>query len=349
MNGIDPAAANERMRFSLFSVCDHHPALPRTVPELYEQLLDEAVLGESLGYDTFFVAEHHFHEYGVIPDPAVFLATLAARTSRLRLGTGISVLTFHDPKRVAETYAMLDLLSGGRLMYGVGSGYLAHEFEGHARDPARKRDQFNENLEIVKKLLAGETLTYDGEFSSGRNVRLNVRPHGDRVPPMYVGVLARPAAYWVGRQHNNLFTVPYASCEDFDDIGTMIAEFRKGQAEEGIAPSDDDHIVTLHTHVAESDDACAARICDAYDLYVATRLYAQSHTYDDIIANGICLFGSAETVADKMVRLYEMGVRHVSCLYNFGGMTTEVASDSVRRFAQDVMPMVRERIGVAAA
>jgi len=334
-------------RFSLFSVCDHHPALPRSVPELYGELLDQAVHAEALGYDTYFVAEHHFHEYGVIPNPAVFLATLAQRTTRIRLGTGISVLTFHDPKHVAESYAMLDALSGGRLMYGVGSGYLQHEFDGHDRDPAEKRDQFNENLDIVKRLMAGETITYEGAYSGGRNVRLNVLPHEGRVPPMYVGVLARPAAYHVGLQRNNLFTVPYASCEDFDDIGTMIGEFRKGQAEAGTAPSDDDHIVTLHMHVAESDAVCADRIRDAYDLYVRTRLYAKEHTYDDIIANGICLFGSAETVADKMVRLYEMGVRHVSCLYNFGALSPAMATDSIRRFAEDVMPGVYDRIGLA--
>lgn len=337
------------MRYSLFSVCDHHPSLTRTVPQLYGELLEQGVLGEALGYDTYFVAEHHFHEYGVIPDPAVFLATLAQRTSKIRLGTGISVLTFHDPKQVAESYAMLDALSGGRLMYGVGSGYLAHEFEGHARDPAQKRDQFNENLEIVKRLMAGETIDYEGAYSSGKNVRLNVRPHNDRVPPMYVGVLARPAAYHVGLQKNNLFTVPYASCENFDDIGTMIAEFRKGQAEAGLPATDDDHIVTLHMHVADSDDACADRIAEPYELYVRTRLYAKEHTYADIIDNGICLFGSAETVADKMVRLYDMGVRHVSCLYNFGAMPPDVAEDSMRRFANDVMPMVNQRIGTAAA
>lgn len=341
----DPAA----LRYSLFCVCDHHPSLPRTIPELYSQLLDEAVAAEDLGYDSYFVAEHHFHEYGVIPDPAVFLSTLAQRTSRLRLGTGISVLTFHDPKRVAESYAMLDMLSGGRLMYGVGSGYLAHEFDGHARDPAKKRDQFNENLDIVKRLMAGETISYKGEFSGGKDVRLNIRPHNNRVPPMYVGVLARQAAYFVGLQKNNLFTVPYASCENFDDIGIMIGEFRKGQAEAGIASTNDDHIVTLHTHVAETDDACAERIADAYELYVRTRLYAKEHTYNDIIENGICLFGSVQTVADKMVRLYEMGVRHVSCLYNFGGMEPAVVTDSMERFAREVMPMVNQRIGISAA
>ena len=110
------------MRYSVFSVNDHHPRLARTIAELYEQVMQQCVLGEALGYDTFFCAEHHFHEYGVVPDPAVLLSALVQRTRRIRLGTAISILTFHDPRRIAETYSMLDMMSGGRFVFGVGSG-----------------------------------------------------------------------------------------------------------------------------------------------------------------------------------------------------------------------------------
>jgi alkanesulfonate monooxygenase SsuD/methylene tetrahydromethanopterin reductase-like flavin-dependent oxidoreductase (luciferase family) len=148
------------MRYSIFSVNDHHPRLPRTIAQLYGQIVRQAELADELGYDTFFCAEHHFHEYGVVPDPAVMLAVISQRTRRVRLGTAISILTFHDPRRIAETYAELDTLSGGRLVFGVGSGYLAHEFVGYDRDPKEKRDRFNENLDIVQRLMAGETLSY---------------------------------------------------------------------------------------------------------------------------------------------------------------------------------------------
>src|SRR3954465_14637449 len=112
------------MRYSVFSVNDHHPRLPRSVPELYRQVMRQCELAEALGYDTFFCAEHHFHEYGVVPDPAVMLSAPAQRTKRIRLGTAISILTFHDPRRIAESYSMLDMMSAGRLGSGVGSGAL---------------------------------------------------------------------------------------------------------------------------------------------------------------------------------------------------------------------------------
>ncbi|MBL8382878.1 MAG: LLM class flavin-dependent oxidoreductase [Burkholderiales bacterium] len=336
------------MRYSAFSVNDHHPALPRTVAELYAQVMRQCELGERLGYDTFFCAEHHFHEYGVVPDPAVLLAALSQRTRRIRLGTAISILTFHDPRRIAETYAMLDMLSGGRLVFGVGSGYLAHEFVGYDVAPAEKRDRFNENLDIVRRLLAGETLSYQGRFSKTDKVALNVLPHGGRVPPIHVAVLARDAAYHVGRQGNRIFTVPYASCRDFADIGTMLSDYRRGRAEAGLPAEDDDHVFTLHTYVAASDADAKKEAKAAYDLYVDTRLYAKQHFYEDILENGICLFGSVDTVAGKMARLHAMGIRHVATLHNFGAMPQAQVERSMTLFAEQVMPAVAERVGALA-
>src|SRR5258708_19145624 len=104
------------MRMSIFSVQDHYPTQARTVPDLYTQILAQAELADQLGYDTFWVAEHHFHEYGAVPNPAIMLASIAQRTKRLRLGTAISILTFHNPLTVAQSYAMVHILSDGRLM-----------------------------------------------------------------------------------------------------------------------------------------------------------------------------------------------------------------------------------------
>ena len=333
-----------RLRYSVFSVNDHHPHLPRTVPQLYEQVMSQCELAERLGYDTFFCAEHHFHEYGVVPDPAVFLAALTQRTKKIRLGTAISILTFHDPRRIAETYSMLDMMSGGRFVFGVGSGYLAHEFIGYGNDPKEKRERFNENLDIVKRLMGGEALDYKGQFSASDKVVLNVLPHNARVPPIYVAVLAREAAYHVGKQQNRIFTVPYASCKDFEDIGTLLAEYRKGRAEAAMPKDDDDHVFVLHTYVARTDDEARAQCKAAYDLYVATRLYAKRHEYDDILANGICLFGSVETVAKKVASLHDMGIRHVGTIHNFGAQAPERVERSMTLFANEVMPAAAARV-----
>jgi alkanesulfonate monooxygenase SsuD/methylene tetrahydromethanopterin reductase-like flavin-dependent oxidoreductase (luciferase family) len=331
------------MKLSVFSVQDHYPTQPRTVQQLYGEVIAQAELADALGYDTFWVAEHHFHEYGVVPNPAVMLSSLAQRTKRLRLGTAISILTFHNPLTVAESYAMVDVLSGGRLVYGVGSGYLSHEFAGYRIDPAEKRDRFDENLALVRRLLSGERVTAQGKFSNVDAVALNVVPIQRQVP-IYVAVLRREAAFHIGKQGNNLMCVPYASLENFDQIEDLIAEYRRGKAEAGLAPSDDDAVVTLHTHVAESDEAARQNAETAFNLYVDTRLYARKSTYDDAMRNGLHLFGSVETVTEKLAALHRFGVRHVSTLQNFGLMPQHLVRASMELLVREVRPRLMDRV-----
>jgi alkanesulfonate monooxygenase SsuD/methylene tetrahydromethanopterin reductase-like flavin-dependent oxidoreductase (luciferase family) len=335
------------MRYSTFSVNDHYPARGRSVAALYDQVIAQCELAEALGYDTFFCAEHHFHEYGVVPNPAVMQAALSQRTKRIRLGTGISILTFHDPRTVAETYAMLDVLSGGRVVYGVGSGYLKHEFAGYNVDLAEKRDRFDECLAVVKRLLTGERVTHKGKYFNVDAVQLNVLPIQQPYPPIYVAVLAAAAAYHVGKQGNNIKCVPYASAKDFDDVGNLLAEYRRGRVEggHGVPEDREDAIFTFHTHVAESDEEARRGAEAAFNLYVDTRLYAHKHTYDDVQASGLGLFGSVDTVADKVARLHEMGLNHVSTLQNFGMIDPARVRRSMELFAKEVMPRVEKRIG----
>lgn len=336
------------MRYSIFSVQDHYPTCTRTVAELYAQVQSQARLADTLGYDTFFVAEHHFHEYGAVPNPAVMLAALAQQTNRIRLGTAISILTFHHPLTVAENYAMVDALSGGRLVYGVGSGYLKHEFEGYRVTPAEKRDRFNEALEIVRRLLAGERVRHKGQYYQIDDVQLQVPPSQPDGPPTYVAILAKEGAYHVGRQGNRIISVPYASVDHFNEVGDLVASYRKGRQEAGQPEDADDSVFCFHCHVA--DDAAQARqnAEGPFDLYVRTRLYAKSQTYDDILKSDLGLFGSVEQVTEKLVQLHKWGINHVMLLQNFGLMAPELVERSMRKIAEEVMPEVNRQIGAAA-
>ncbi|MDQ4059699.1 MAG: LLM class flavin-dependent oxidoreductase [Pseudomonadota bacterium] len=337
------------MRYSIFSVQDHYPQRERDQQTLYAQILRQCELADALGYDTFFVAEHHFHEYGVVPNPAVMLAAMAQRTSRIRLGSAISILTFHHPLTVAESYAMVDLLSGGRLVMGVGSGYLKHEFAGYRVDPAEKRERFDEHLEVFTRALAGERVTFKGRFIEVEDVQINVLPLQRPSPPVYVAILRREAAYYVGRAGRKIIFVPYASVERFEEIGDLVADYRRGQAEAGVAPTDEDILLALHTHVAESDPAARRDAAAPFDLYVATRLYAKRQTYDDVMRSELSLMGSVETVADKLMSLQGMGVRHVLTLQNFGLMSQETVESSMTRLMERVAPKVAQQAGTREA
>jgi alkanesulfonate monooxygenase SsuD/methylene tetrahydromethanopterin reductase-like flavin-dependent oxidoreductase (luciferase family) len=327
------------MKLSIFSVQDHYPSRERTVPELYRQVLAQGELADRIGYDTFFVAEHHFHEYGVVPNPALFLSALAQRTERIRLGTAISILTFHHPLTIAENYAMVDMLSEGRLVLGVGSGYLQHEFAGYRIDGATKRDRFDENLGMVERLLKGERVTHEGLYTSLDAVKINVGPI-QREVPIYLAILRKEAAYHVGRQGRRMLFVPYASVDDFDEIAELLAEFRRGREEIGLTDHQGAAAICLHTHVAASDEDARRNAESAFDLYVETRLYAKRAVYDDVLRSGIHLFGGVETVAAKLSTLSAMGLDHVLTLQNFGYMPESEIHRSMRSMFDDVLPLV---------
>jgi alkanesulfonate monooxygenase SsuD/methylene tetrahydromethanopterin reductase-like flavin-dependent oxidoreductase (luciferase family) len=330
------------MRYSLFSVVDHYPGEARSVPDYYAQLFATAELAEALSYDGMFVAEHHFHEYGAVPDPAVMLTALAARTKRLRLGSAIATLTFHDPRLLAESYAMVDVLSGGRLTLGVGSGYLQHEFAGFGVAPAEKRARFDETLMLLRRLLAGERVSHAGAYHRLDDVAINVRPLQLPTPPIYVAALAREASYHIGRAGNRLMAIPYATAQNFAEVGALQEAYRRGRAEGGHAADDNDAIYTFHCHVAESDEAARQNAAAAFDRYVASRLYARHQTYDDVLASGLGLFGSAETVARQVAALQRMGIGHVALLMDFGLMPWRLVERSIRVFAEEVArPKVR--------
>jgi alkanesulfonate monooxygenase SsuD/methylene tetrahydromethanopterin reductase-like flavin-dependent oxidoreductase (luciferase family) len=334
-----------------FSVIDHYsaalyPGHTRTIAQFYAEVLEQCVLADQLGYHAFYVAEHHFDDYGVIPNPAVWLAAAAMRTQRIRLGPAVAVLPFRDPVHLAEDYAILDQLSRGRLVMPVGSGYLRHEFEGFNVDGATKRFRFDETLALIRALWRGERVRYAGRYHALSGVALNVRPYGDRMPAMPIAVLRAEAAYHVGKAGEELMTVPYATLDRFEEIGSLLAAYREGRAAGGHDRGRT--YVALHTYVAPTDAAARAEAAAAFDLYVATRKYAKRQTYDDIQRSGLSLMGSVATVADKVAELARMGVDELMILYNFGDLPHARACASMRRMVEEVLPRAQARLAVAA-
>ena len=133
----------------------------RSEAQYYEENIELIEYADRVGLDEVWLAEHHFTDYGVMPSTQVFGAYAAARTERIRIGTGVCVLPFHNPVRVAEEFAFLDQLSGGRLDFGVGRGYQPGEFRGYGIPFEESHQRFTETLEIVRKALTttGRSLT----------------------------------------------------------------------------------------------------------------------------------------------------------------------------------------------
>jgi alkanesulfonate monooxygenase SsuD/methylene tetrahydromethanopterin reductase-like flavin-dependent oxidoreductase (luciferase family) len=326
------------MRFSLFSTTDHYPSKARSLRELYAQLLDEIELGDQLGFDAYFVAEHHFHEYGAVPSPAVLLAAAARRTERIGLGVAIVPLPFHDPIRVAEDYGMVDMLSDGRLRFGIGSGYLPHEFSGFGKGPWEKRHRFEEAIEVIETAWKGDRFSHHGLYYHYDDVQLNVTPRQRKVP-VWVAILRAEAAYYIGRQGRNLMLLPYASVEDASGIADLAREYRRGLGETRSAAGGGDFTLTLQTFVTAGEGLAAAR--QAMELYLSTRLYARQRALDELDAKGLVLFGTPEQVSERIVELGELGMTHLMACCDFGGLDRRLVQRSVELLANEVVPLAQ--------
>src|SRR5215472_10487886 len=156
------------MQFSLFSVLDYYQDGSYTLRAHYEQLLDQIVYAEQLGFDSYWIGEHHGyltpHLALACPNPAILLAAAAQRTRRIGLNTAVANLSLRHPLLVAEDYALVDLLSQGRLGLGIGRGSYPHEYAAFGQNREESRDRFAESWEIIQHAWSGETITFHGRY-----------------------------------------------------------------------------------------------------------------------------------------------------------------------------------------
>ena len=327
------------LRFGLMSVVDHYPQeLGRTTADFYGELLEQVEAADTLGFDSFWVAEHHFHEYGGVPRPPVWLAASAMRTRRIRLGSAVVVLPFDNPLRTAEDYAMVDVLSGGRLDLGVGSGYLKHEYAGFNLDPEEKRARFEEALEVLLRAWTGERFSYEGRYHHVRDVELNVRPLQRPRPPIWVATLRADGAPRIGARGFPVMLIPYASAETLAQMAEGVAAYRAAFVEAGGRPSGATVPFGLHLHCAESTAQARAEAREPMDRYVRTRLYAVQRPFETLVEQNVVAFGDPEEIV-RVARLYEAaGFTHLLAIGNFGGLPHKQVLRSMELLARHVLP-----------
>src|SRR6266540_5089139 len=148
----------------------------QTHVEVYGHALEEARLADELGFDAVWLAEHHFSSYGICPSLAVLAAAIARETRRVRIGTSVVIAPFAHPIRIAEDFAMVDVLSGGRLEFGLGRGYQPKEFQGLGVSMAHTHERFDEAYEIIRRAWSQDRMEFKGEFYEVPPVRVLPKP-----------------------------------------------------------------------------------------------------------------------------------------------------------------------------
>src|SRR5271156_2635411 len=204
-----------KIRFGLWYDFRNPPEWRQASDRLYSEILDQIAWSENHGFDDVWLSEHHFIEDGYLPSILPVAAAIAARTKRIRIASGVLLMPFHNPVRLAEDIAGVDVISGGRLELGVGVGFKHEEFEGFGVPFKERGARTNQSVEITRRLLSGETVTFKSEFFDFKNVKVTPEPIQKPHPPIWLGGFT-PAALRRAVRFGNGFTVPRANRDVYD-------------------------------------------------------------------------------------------------------------------------------------
>src|SRR5438270_9925790 len=185
------------MRFGTFSYNQARPWVSER--QAFEELLEQILLTERLGFDEAWFAEHHHSDYGMLASPNLIVAALAHRTRRLRLGNLVNALPLHDPIRLAEEVATLDILTGGRLNVGLGRGVPRDDIK-HGLDVDTARARFSEGVGILTEAWKGGVFSHDGPTWKYADISCRPQPVQKPHPPIYYGAGSPDSARQIARR-----------------------------------------------------------------------------------------------------------------------------------------------------
>lgn len=351
------------MKFGLFYLPTYLPDT-RDAQTHYRNMIEQVEYADKIGIDYAWLVEHHFVRHGgLLPANYAFLSYLAARTERIRLGTGATVLPLNDPVRVAEQGATLDQLSKGRFDFGVGRGFIRDEFDAFGVDMKESRERVEEGVEFVKKAWAGEALDTESSFRpplGGLRVTPPIyqKPH----PPIWVACFLSPESFeWTAREGHNLLYVAYHV--DHPVAVERINWYRDALPKFGRRVEDHEVCCVYHGHFLESDDDDALRDIVETPMaeYAAAGVEAQSKPPDpeaykgyeqresgqrkmgfDVYFPDRVLMGGPGQVLERIKVLKEAGVTQCSLLIDFGSLSQEAIMRSLEVFGREILPKARD-------
>jgi natural product biosynthesis luciferase-like monooxygenase protein len=324
----------------------------------YRDTIDQAAYAETLGFESVWPVEQHFNpNLSISPAPLLMLSALAERTRTLRLGIAIVLLPLSHPIRVAEEIATLDVISNGRVEFGIGRGSIPTHFSGFGLNQAESRERMLESLELILQAWTSERLSFQGKFYHVDNLAVVPKPVQQPHPPVRIAANSADTFELSGRMGYPIFVA--AQVNPFRKIRELLPLYRDARAAAG-HPAQGGEEVTLLTplYVGESP----AQVRQALEpsikhfLESVAALYASAGplpegrlrevlervrrlTYEQV-CEVMAVFDTPDACVERLKRFQqEFGMGRVICWFNPGGMVPhERVMHSMELFATKVMP-----------
>ena len=338
----------------------------RAESEIIREQIDLIQAAEGMGFTTVWGAEHHFSEYGFLASNAMTLAAVAEKTKTIRLGTAIVVLPFNHPIRVAEEYAFLDNLSGGRLDFGVGRGYQPTEFKAFGIDQSESRGMFREALEIVLQAWTQERVTYKGKFYQFEDVPVRPKPMQKPTPPLWMAVLSPQSFALAGRLGANLQYAPVFT-PNMAQYSQQVVDYYDALVKYGHDPATKKTSALRMIYLSDSKEQSRKDFegpllwyyrkiaqlvapppgqdaVKSYETYTGTRDLAAKATFDDLVDGGAVICGTPDDCnedLEKFVGAYKFN--HLMVWTRLGGLAPDKVQKSMQLMQDHVIPVWKDK------
>jgi len=349
-----------RLRFGYFTLSDNsigYGPRRRDPGELIREVVDQAILAESLGYSSAWLPEHHFGLFGVLPTPAQALTYIAAKTSKLRLAAATVVLPCNQPLRAAEEWAVLDLLSNGRAIFSAGRGYDEREYKGFEIPFNESRTRFDEELILVRKAWTEENFTFHGQHHTVPDpITVIPRPVQKPHPPVYVACFSEPTMRMAAEQGFHIIFAPFAASMVFGSLANAVKKFKELATAAGHPESR--AMCSYFTCIADTPEE--KRAAQERLLYYLTNFIPavpqdpekappNIRYFVDIaervkrmqpqdLGERSIITGTVQEVVEQFKQVEAAGIEEVICYFNFGLLPNAQTVKQMERVAREVMP-----------
>ena len=340
----------DHMNFGVF--IDFPVRRGMTQADSFDESLNLVMEAEKLGIDCVWVAEHHFSERFVSASPIVLASTIAARTSKIRIGTGVIVLPLVNPLRIAEEAATVDHVSKGRFDFGIGRSGLTKYYQGFNVPYSESRPRFLEALEVIMKAWKEDQFSYQGEFYSYENVAVVPKPYQQPHPPIRIAAAGEDTFTLAGTLGHPILM---RASRPIQQLKERVELFRQARREAG-HDGHGDVALTSPVYVAEDsyralsdpEASTMAEIRYTAEELIKTivteeeriRLQNLGHLpYRDILQQRV-MYGTFEAVVERIQEYREtLGINGLVLETNYGGqIPNDRVLNSIRLIAEKVMP-----------
>lgn len=325
----------------------------------YRDTLEQSVHAEELGFESVWPVEQHFNaELSITPAPLLLLAALAERTRTLRLGIAIVLLPLSHPLRIAEEIATLDVLSNGRVEFGVGRGAIAAHFAGFGVPQSESRERFEETLEIIVQAWTRERVSYSGRFFNVEDICVVPKPVQQPHPPIRAAANSVETLEYMGRMGHPIFVA--TPTNPFPKLRQTLPVYRQARAQAG-HPDNGGEDVTLALPVFVGEDRARIRrlMEPSINHYLQTvaaiyraaveksgaaqipeRMRRFGFVSYEQACESIAIFDTPQACLERLQRVREeFNIGRLICWFNIGGMAPHLeVMRSMDLFAARVMP-----------